>query len=82
MEAQCFREMAATWVGNPMVEVVAHDEDNQLNKIVHEVGWNILEMLDRNHVVKHFDQHYIGSPSSRPRRRDAGTRTWRNLDRG
>jgi hypothetical protein len=58
-------------VGNPLVEVMAHDEDNQLNTIVHEVGWNILEMLDRNRVVKYFDQHYKriafekGSPRGR-----------------
>jgi hypothetical protein len=81
MEGECFRKMAEFWAGNPSVDVLATDADNQLNGIMTEVGWSVLAMLGRNHVVKDFDRHTSGSASRRIRLGVDGVLTWGNSRR-
>jgi hypothetical protein len=56
MEGVIFRELVQSFRGQSSVCGIVTDRDGQVGPILREEGWQIVELLDRNHVVKGYNR--------------------------
>jgi hypothetical protein len=60
METEALRRMVPRWIHNPNVVGFAHDQDAHAMALIRELGWNVKEYRDPNHVFKsNFERIFI-----------------------
>jgi hypothetical protein len=52
METEVLSKLATRWKDDPRISGFVHDQDSKAIKTLRELGWDVTEYLDRNHVFK------------------------------
>jgi hypothetical protein len=71
MKAFIFRKLVRAWIDSESVAFLAHDQDSSVDKVVQEEECDVVQFLDRNHVMKSWDKMWKAAayPDQRARAR-------------
>ena len=58
MECEGLRRIIPRWITNARVTSYVHDKDAKSRNVIAQLGWNVTEKLDTNHVMKSFRRKF------------------------
>ena len=58
MEREALRRMIPCWIRDTRVIRYCHDNDGKTRRAIKNFGWEIVEFLDKNHIMRSFDKTY------------------------
>ena len=58
MECAGLRELVPRWQSDSRVTHFVHDKDAKTRAVIREFGWQIVELIDQNHLMKSFRRRF------------------------